>query len=208
MDFDLLVPLNDNTEDMYNKQLADPVAILTHNELADRKIWITDVDDVLIDKVTRWFLVWAKEDAGKPVEERKPIRVYIYSYGGDLEVCLHLLSLFQISKTPVYTYALGVAYSAGAFLFLGGDKRFIMPGSSVLIHQGQGGSDGTFDQVQAQSAHYKQEIQKLKEFCLERMDIPKQTFTKKWAKEWFLTVEEALQYKVATDLIEDLSEVV
>lgn len=209
MGMDLILPIQDVAgENIYDRHMADPVAIITHEELADRKLWISEVDDGLIDSITRWFLAWAKEDKGKPVSERKPIKIYIYSYGGDLEICLQLLALMKCMKTPIYTYALGVAYSAGAFLFLGGDKRFILPGTSILIHRGQGGSDGTYDQVQAQNTHYKQQIQKLQDYCLEVMDIPKATFSKKWAKEWYLAVDEAMQYKVATDIIEDLDEVV
>lgn len=208
MGMELILPIEDNTENLYDRKLADPCAIITHEELADRKIWIIDVDDDLLDKVSRWILYWSKEDKGKPVNERRPIKLYIYSYGGDLEICLQLMSLIKCCKTPVYTYALGVAYSAGAFLFMSGDKRFILPNSSVMIHQGQGGNDGTYDQVQAQTAQYKREIQKLKDFCLSVMDIPKQTFAKKWVKDWYLTAEEAIKYKVATDTITDLEEVV
>ena len=171
-------------------------------------MWISEVTEDLIDTITRWFLVWAKEDKGKPIEDRQPIRIYIYSYGGDLEICLHLLSMFKCSQTPVYTYALGVAYSAGAFLFMGGDRRYILPNSSVLIHQGSSGSEGTYDQVQSQNAHYKQLIQRLKDFCLSKMSISKQTFQKQWVKEWYLTTDEALNYGIATDIIDNLEEIV
>lgn len=123
-------------------------------------------------------------------------------------MCFQILGLLKCSSTPVYTYAMGVAYSAGAFIFLGGKKRYILPNTSLLIHQGSGGADGTYEQVQSQNAHYKQLIQQLKDFCLSIVDIPKQTFQKKWLKEWYLTVDEALKYGFATDLITDLEEVV
>lgn len=205
---ELLLPMEDTTEDLYNRQLADPVAIATHAELADRKVWLGDVDSDLINQITRWFLIWAKEDKGKPVEERKPIRVYIYSYGGDLDMTMQIIDLMQCSKTPVYTYAMGCACSAGAFIFLGGEKRFILPRCNLLFHQGSGGSEGTFDQVQSQNAHYKLRIKLLQDFCLERMDIQKQAFSKKWKSEWYLSSEEALKYGVATDIISDLDSIV
>lgn len=76
---EILLSNDMTTDEMYNRQLADPTAIATHMELLDRKLWLGEIDESVLDTISRWLLIWNAEDKGKPIEERKPIKIFIYS---------------------------------------------------------------------------------------------------------------------------------
>ena len=78
----------------------------------------------------------ADDDAGIPVEERKPIRLYIYSYGGEIDACIYFLNICKLSRTPIWTYNLAIAMSGGLVILLTGQRRFALKDSVALIHQG------------------------------------------------------------------------
>ena len=84
----------------------------------------------------RLILRWNIEDAGKSTEERRPIKFYIMSYGGDLDYMWALVDIINMSKTPVHTINIGVAASAASLIFISGHKRIMAPNSKVIIHEG------------------------------------------------------------------------
>ena len=67
--------------------------------------------------------------------KRKPIRLYVQSYGGDIYSMWALIDIILSSKTPVYTYCTGYAMSAGFKIFLAGEKRFISKHAVLMYHQ-------------------------------------------------------------------------
>jgi ATP-dependent Clp protease, protease subunit len=56
----------------------------------------------------------------------------------------------QFVKPDVQTYAVGMAMSAGALILAAGapGKRYVLPNSKVMIHQGSGGFRGTPADIQ------------------------------------------------------------
>jgi ATP-dependent Clp protease, protease subunit len=78
------------------------------------------------------------------------IRLYINSPGGDAYAGFAIYDAMQFVKADVQTYAVGMAMSAGALILAGGapGKRFVLPNSKVMIHQGSGGFSGTPADIQ------------------------------------------------------------
>ena len=75
-------------------------------------------------------------DEGIKPEEREPIRLYINSPGGDVTEGLALISAIELSETPVYTINVG-EWSSMAFLIgITGHRRFSLPYSTFLLHDG------------------------------------------------------------------------
>lgn len=126
----------------------------TYLDLNERIIYIDfDIDDTLIE-YSRRIIRWNRQDKDIPIEERKPIKVLVNSYGGSLDACLHFIDTLLLSKTPVYTYNVGVAMSAGFYIMLAGSQRFAYPNAQFLIHSGSGGAAGTYEQSKSQMEHY------------------------------------------------------
>lgn len=74
----------------------------------------------------------------------KPIHFYINSPGGSVYDALAIYDTMQFVKSPVHTYGIGMQASAAAFLLSSGakDKRFLLPHSTVMIHQPSSGTRG------------------------------------------------------------------
>lgn len=132
-------------QDVDNLQLPSPELLTYYRNLEDRVIWIDDGIDESVLEVSKLIMRFNKEDTNIPIKDRKPIKLLIYSYGGDGNVCFSLLDIIALSKTPVYTYNMGIAMSAGFLILLAGHKRFCTKYSTALAHSGSGGTSGTFE---------------------------------------------------------------
>ena len=77
-------------------------------------------------------------------DNKQPIHFYINSPGGSVYDALAVYDTMQFIKSPVYTYGIGLQASAAAFLLSSGEKgkRFILPHSTVMIHQPSSGTRG------------------------------------------------------------------
>ena len=166
----------------------------------------TDVDPQ-VTAIQKQILAWNKEDEGKPVEERKPIKVYIMSYGGDADCAWMLIDTLLASKTPVYTVDVGVASSAAGIIFMAGHKRFMFKNAHVLIHEGSAQFTGDSTKVMDMTDAYKKMLKRMKEFILERTEIPARELNKKRANDWELDAEMCIKYNVAHTIVDSLEEV-
>lgn len=149
------------------------------------------------------------EDAGKPVEERKRILILEDSPGGDLELAFSLSDVIQSSVTPVYTVALSNVMSAAFIIFLSGHKRFVYPHSQLLCHGGKiEGLSGTQDEIEAATKNYKDTLNKMKEYILDRTTIDSKLFAKNQKKDWYISPKEAVEnYGIADKIITSMSEI-
>src|SRR5260370_23887120 len=83
------------------------------------------------------------------------IRLYINSPGGDVYAGMAMYDAMQFVKPDVQTYCIGMAMSMGALLLAGGaaGKRFVLPNSKEMLHQGSGGFRGTPADLQIAARH-------------------------------------------------------
>ena len=74
----------------------------------------------------------------------KPISLYINSPGGSVTAGLAIYDTMTYIASPVTTICVGQAASMGSLLLCGGEagKRYVLPHSSVMIHQPSGGYFG------------------------------------------------------------------
>jgi ATP-dependent protease ClpP protease subunit len=63
------------------------------------------------------------------------VLLFVNSSGGEVHSGLSAMNHIQINKVPVFTIADGFVASAATFLLLGGEKKFAMQHSVLLIHQ-------------------------------------------------------------------------
>lgn len=189
-------------------KLPDPSLLAYYNDKQERAIWIdSDIDDCTYE-ITKQIYEYNRQDKDIPVESRKPIRIYINSFGGDLYQCFALISAIGASKTPVYTINTGVAMSAGMIILLSGHKRFAVKYSIAMCHSGSGSVGGDFEQTQSAMDNYKKMVDTMKTYILERTKIDSKTLSRKWAKDWYMFADEQVSLGVVNEIVEDISEVV
>lgn len=194
--------------ELENLKLPNPALVDVYADRKDRKIYITsDIDDCLFDSI-RQIMNYNAEDRGIPVEKRKKIYVYIYSYGGDLTIAYSFINTIMCSKTPVVTVNLGNAMSAGALIFLAGHERYMHKFGTVMLHTGSGNVGGTFEQAESSMNNYKKLIAVMKDFILDRTKIDAKLYAKKSAKDWYIMSDECLELGVADKIITDLDEII
>lgn len=199
---DIMISLPANAETI---KLPDPELLAYYRNLENRVLWLdTAVDDSWLHYM-RQIMEWNRDDMDKPVEERVPIKLCIYSYGGDLDINNAFIDVIQMSKTPVWGVNMGQANSAGCFIYLSCHRRFAMPNSTFLIHQGSGENfSGTAQQLFSYLEEYQRKIQNLVEYLKATTKIPEETLLANITTEWFLDADEALEYGVCDEIVNDL----
>lgn len=199
---DIMISLPSNAETI---KLPDPELLAYYRNLENRVLWLdTAVDDSWLHYM-RQIMEWNRDDMDKPVEERVPIKLCIYSYGGDLDINNAFIDVIQMSKTPVWGVNMGQANSAGCFIYLSCHRRLAMPNSTFLIHQGSGENfSGTAQQLFSYLEEYQRKIQNLVEYLKATTKIPEETLLANITTEWFLDADEALEYGVCDEIVNDL----
>lgn len=107
--------------------------------LRDRIIFLGDqVDEHSANLIVAQLLFLDNQDPSKD------IYLYINSPGGSVYDALAIYDTIQYVKSDVQTVGIGVQASAAAFLLSSGakGKRFILPNSTVMIHQPSSGTRG------------------------------------------------------------------
>lgn len=195
-------------KEIENMALPDPSLLTFYKNLEKRILWLdSEVDDNWLE-FAKYILAWNAEDKGKPQEERVPIKLFLYTPGGDLDACNLLIDIIRLSETKIQTINTQLCMSAGAFIYLAGHERLSLPRAQFLLHSG--GADnisGTADQVIAYNTQYKKQIKSLKDYLVE-CGLPKKTVDTKMKGEWFLDAEQAVELGIAHKIIQSLDEVV
>lgn len=178
--------------------------------LLSREIWLdtnVDVDEGTL-LVIKQILRWNKEDKDIPQNKRKPIILYCFSFGGDLDVCNSIIDVIRLSKTPVYTVNVGRCMSAAAYIFITGHKRFILPHSYFLFHQGSNTVGGTASEMKAQMDNYNKQVEDLSELMKLYTKYDDEKIKTNITSEWYVRANEALENGVCDKLIKSLDEII
>ena len=83
----------------------------------------------------------------------QPIQIYINCPGGEVYAGLAIYDTMQHINAPISTICVGMAMSFGSVILMAGDKgrRFALPHSRVMIHQGSSGFRGNTPDVEIQA---------------------------------------------------------
>ena len=115
--------------------------------LKERIIFLGDViEDHLANLIIAQLLFLESEDP------EKDIQLYINSPGGVVTSGMAIYDTMQYLRAPVSTICIGQAASMGAVLLAAGakGKRYALPNSRIMIHQGSSGFRGNTPDVEIQ----------------------------------------------------------
>lgn len=197
----------ENLYDPWSCKLADPDAISIHKLEDERILWVPDCVDDNFAVIQRKIILWNMQDYGLEPEQRRPIKLVLFNYGGDAERCCSIVDTIFASKTPVWTVNLGVAASAGSYIFLAGSRRFMLKRAYTLLHEGSAQMSGDANKMENQQIAYKKLLKDWHDYVLQRTTIPETTFKKHKTDDWFLYADDCMKYNIATDIIETLDDV-
>ena len=196
-----------DVEDLMDTVLPQPELLEFYRRLREREIvWNELICDELID-VPLYIIRWNKEDSGIPIPERKPIKIFINSDGGDVNVTLFAANIISLSKTPVITIGMGRAYSSGGLLLMAGHQRYIFEATSVLIHDGSTGIIGDTAKVIDNLEFTRKAEGVVREFILKHTSIPESLLESNYRRDWFMFSDDVIKYGIADKIVTDLNEI-
>ncbi len=199
---------NDLIEQLFKDREIDQIDYTYRKDYYERVIYIDfDLSVDTITNYTRLILDFNRQDIGIPRDQRKPIKIYIFSYGGDIAATLHFIDICNISETPIYTYNMGVAMSGGLHILLAGNKRYALKNSEVLIHQGSASNSGTAEQVQSVAKQYAKILKILDNNILKNTKITEKMLSKNKTKEWYILADEQVELGIVDKIIDNIEEV-
>ena len=190
-----------------NLQLPDPDVLNFYIDLDKRIFWIDEQISNYSLEIIKYIMRWNEEDRVLPENQRKPIRLFFFSPGGDLDVNYALIDAIELSKTPIIGINIGMCASAAAFIYLSCHKRYMMPHSYFLFHRGSGQLTGSFSEIYSQMDDYEKQVTELANFMQKHTLYTKDEIEKNIVSEWYVRKEEALEKGVCHKVIDNFAEV-
>jgi ATP-dependent Clp protease protease subunit len=166
--------------------------------LRERIVFLgTQVEDASANLIVAQLLFLEAEN---PDED---IRLYVNSPGGSAYAGFAIYDAMQFVKPDVQTYAVGMAMSAGALILAGGapGKRYVLPNSKVMIHQGSGGFRGTPADIQIAAREILSLTRRYAEVIAHHSGRDVDEVMRDIDRDRFLGPEEAVEYGLADSVL-------
>lgn len=188
-----------------NVQLPTPELLTFYKDKEHRCLWIDDEINNLSLEICRLIIQWNREDEILSISNRTPIKLFFFSPGGDLDVNYTIIDTIKMSKTPVYGINMGSCCSAVAYIYLACHKRFMLPHSYFLFHQGSSQMSGTYGEIVAAMEAYQSQVNELSSFMKERTNYTLDEITDNIVGEWYVRKDEAIEKGVCHQIVDDIA---
>ena len=131
--------------------------------------------------------------------ERKPIKLFINSFGGSVYDGLSLVDIIKQSKTPVYTISVGSSMSMGFWIYLAGHKRFVGENATLMFHDisifAIGKTEGIKQELNEMLRLQQILVSEIVECSIIEEEKLQDYITRK--AEWYISASEAITLKLA-----------
>jgi ATP-dependent Clp protease protease subunit len=172
--------------DIYSALLKERVIVLG-----------TPIDDVAANLITAQLIYLEYENP------EREISLYINSPGGQVYAGLAIYDTMQFIRPPVATYCLGMSMSMAAILLAAGSKgkRFALPNSKIMIHQGSAGFQGTPTDIEIYAKEALNVRQRMVEILAEHTGQGTEQVEKDIDRDRFMTADEAKSYGIIDEIV-------
>src|SRR6188472_2597919 len=161
--------------------------------LKERIIFLGDaIEDHIANLVIAQLLFLESEDP------EKDISLYINSPGGVVTSGLAIYDTIQYLRAPVSTICIGQAASMGAVLLAAGatGKRYALPNSRIMIHQGSGGFRGNAPDAVIQMKEWEFLVERNIEILARHTSQPVEKVRQDTNRDLFMAPEDAKDYGI------------
>ncbi|CAN5349745.1 ATP-dependent Clp protease proteolytic subunit [soil metagenome] len=162
------------------------------------------VDDEIANKICAELLLLSAED---PVRD---ISLYINSPGGSVSAGLAIYDTMRLVPNDVSTLAMGLAASMGQFLLTAGTpgKRYALPNSRILLHQGSAGIGGSAVDIEIQAENLEHMKNVMMRITAEHTGQSVETVERDALRDRWFTAEEARDYGFVDAVLTNVEAVV
>jgi ATP-dependent Clp protease protease subunit len=156
-----------------------------------------EVDDDIANIVVAQLLFLEAEDFEQDID------LYVNSPGGSLYAGLAIYDAVQHVRPDVRTICFGMAMSAAAMIACGGaaGKRFALPNSKMMIHQGSAGYRGAPADVQIAAREVAATTRQMAEIIGRHSGRDVEQVLLDIDRDRFLTPSEAIEYGLVDDVL-------
>jgi ATP-dependent Clp protease protease subunit len=165
--------------------------------LKDRIIFLGDaIEDHIANLIIAQLLFLESEDP------EKDIQLYINSPGGVVTSGMAIYDTMRYLRAPVSTICIGQAASMGAVLLAAGapGKRYALPNSRIMIHQGSGGFRGNTPDVEIQMREMLHLTDRLMHILAEHAGQDFEKVKRDSERDYFMSAEDAKTYGVIDEV--------
>ena len=176
----------ERSSDIYSRLLRERIVFLGR-----------EVDDQLANLVAAQLLFLDADDPGKD------IHLYVNSPGGSAYAGMAIYDAMQYVRSDVSTVCLGMGMSAAAMILCGGaaGKRFALPNSKIMIHQGSAGFRGTPADIQIAAREVLSMTRRMAELIALHSGRDVDQVLVDIDRDRFMTPEEAVSYGLVDEII-------
>jgi len=167
--------------------------------LKDRIIFLGDgIEDHMANLIIAQLLFLEAEDP------ERDISLYINSPGGVVTSGLAIYDTMNYLRAPVSTICIGMAASMASVLLAAGakGKRYALPNSRIMIHQGSGGFRGSTPDVLIQVKELEDLNRRLHDILAKHTGKPAAQVAIDSDRDFFLGAAEAKEYGLIDEIVE------
>lgn len=178
--------------DIYSRLLKDRIVFLGE-----------DVNYHTANLVVAQLLFLNAEDS------KKDIYFYINSPGGSVYDALAIYDTMQYVSNDIQTVGIGIQASAAAFLLSSGTKgkRFLLPNSTVMIHQPSSGTRGKVTDMEIDLKESLRIKQRLNEIMAANTGQKIEQIRLDMERDKWLDAKEAKKYGLADNIIDSIKKI-
>jgi len=166
--------------------------------LKERIIFIgTPIDDHVANLVIAQLLYLQSEDA------TRDINLYLNSPGGSVYAGLAIYDTMQYLKPDISTVCMGMAMSMAAVLLAAGakGKRYVLPNSTVLIHQPLGGAEGQAADIEITAREILRLRRNIYEILAHHTGQPIERIMQDSDRNFYMSAPQAVEYGIVDEVL-------
>ncbi|MGH3356014.1 MAG: ClpP family protease [Nocardioidaceae bacterium] len=163
----------------------------------------SEVDDTSANRVCAQLLLLSAEDP------RTDISLFINSPGGVVYSGMAIYDTMRLIPNDVATLAMGFAASMGQFLLCAGTKgkRFSLPHTRIMMHQGSAGIAGTAADIEIQADNLEHSKRQMEQMLAENTGQSVETIREDSDRDRWFSAEEALRYGMIDRVVDALDSI-
>lgn len=176
----------DRSFDIYSRLLRERIVFLGQ-----------EVDDQIANLICAQLLFLEAEDP------EKEISLYVNSPGGSAYAGMAIYDAMQHVRPDVKTICVGMSMSAAAMILCGGapGKRFALPNSKMMIHQGSAGFRGAPSDVDIHAREVLSMTRRMAEIIARHSGRDVEQVVRDIDRDNFMSPEEAVEYGLIDGVI-------
>ena len=182
----------ENFSDLLKKKMLETRTVIISGEIND---------EVARDVANKLLLLEATSN--------DPINLFISTQGGHVDSGFYIRDMINFIKPKVNIIGSGWVVSAGIFIYLSGDKerRYSLPNTRFMMHQPSGGAQGQSTEIEITAKEIVRTRRRINEVIAQETGQDLEKVEEDTNRDYWLSVEEALDYGIVNKIISSRDEI-